>query len=87
MGEPDRAGDLTFVLPRRSSTALNDDLVDIGDFQQFSTNRVEAVSSKCARRQTCDVDALQVQNAPDDRGACHKGYCSNRRVMTTSRTA
>ena len=41
MGKPDRAGDLALVGCRRSSAALNDDFVDIGDFQQFSAYRIE----------------------------------------------
>jgi hypothetical protein len=79
MGKPDRAGDLALVGSRRSSAALNDDFVDIGDFQQFSAYRIESGSTKRPRCQTSDMDAIQVQDAPRDGGARHQNYGSDGR--------
>jgi hypothetical protein len=71
-GKPDRAWDLAFVSTRSSSAALNDDFVDIGDFQKLAPNCVKAGSAEHSRRQAVDVNAVQVQDAPDDRNTRHE---------------
>jgi hypothetical protein len=71
-GKPDRAGDLAFVFPRGSSAALNDDFVDIGDFQNLAPNCVKAGSAERSWCQAVDVNTVQVQDAPDDRNTRHE---------------
>jgi hypothetical protein len=66
MGEPDRTSDLSFGPPGRSSAALNDDFVDICDFQQFATDGVEACPSKRADLQTFDMGTIDVHDTPGD---------------------
>jgi hypothetical protein len=67
------------VFPRRLSAALNDDLVDIGNFQQLATNGVKACSSQRARCQAVDVDAIQAQSTFYNRGARQQIHDTDRR--------
>ena len=56
-GEPD-SSDISVVSACRSSAAPNDDFVDVGHLQQFTTNGIEAGSSEQTRSQTADMRGI-----------------------------
>jgi hypothetical protein len=78
-GEPDWSRDLSFESARRSSAALNDDLVDIGDFQQFVANSIEAGSSKQPWCQTVNMRTVEAQRTSDNGNARHQHEIADRR--------
>ena len=78
-GESDRTGDFSFGPAGRSSAALNDDFVDICDFQQFAADGVEPGAPERADREPFHMGAIDAQYARDDRDAPDKAQRSRGR--------
>jgi len=52
------------VFPRRPSASFNDNLVDIGFYQQLSTERIESGAGERAWVQTLNVSLAYMKNTP-----------------------
>jgi hypothetical protein len=78
LGKADRARARAFVPARRPSASLNDNLVDIRFLQQFATDGVKAGATERSRLETFDMDAVEVQDAPNPRNAADHFQRSDR---------